>query len=580
MSRKEAPVEKTGNQSAERWIEVVHPLADVMKMLAALIEQSPADLTGASIAVAESECLDAVCARAATIIRPDDQEFHVARFESRSLFAGVGRRREVAEAGNRCVVPAARRHLQRPQPNCTDAPDSGMSYRRSRRATDRTSLATRVSEKKKSAVGSWFKRHGGRAMLVVACATLLATLIGLNFAPPEKEIEIAPKRLYGVGDPQFKRALGNLLGPPITGGNRIDTLRNGDEIFPAMLAAIRAAKHNIDFETYVYWSGQIGRDFADAIAERVRAGVSAHILLDWVGSQRMEKSTLQTMLDAGARVEFYHPLRWYTIARMNNRTHRKLLVVDGRIGFTGGVGIAQEWTGHAQDPEHWRDTHFRVEGPAVAQMQSAFLDNWMTVTGEVMHGEDYFPPLADAARSDAQMFESSPTGGSESMELMYLLTITAADRSIVLAAAYFIPDELTSRALVEARRRGVDIRVIVPGPYNDAKVTRFASRATWGPLLAAGVRIFEYQPTMFHCKVLVVDGLLTSVGSTNFDDRSFRLNDEASLNVYDAGVAAEQTRIFEDDLKRSREYTIEDWKTRSWRQRLSEWLSSVVASQL
>jgi cardiolipin synthase len=427
---------------------------------------------------------------------------------------------------------------------------------------------------------SWFERHGGWALVVTACATLLVTLIFVTFAPPERRIDYAPKPLYDIADPQFKRTLGTLLGPPILGGNRVDTLRNGDEIFPAMLEAIRSAKHNIDFETYVYWSGQIGRDFANAIAERARAGVKAHVLLDWVGSQKMEKVALDTMREAGARVEYYHPLRWYTIARMNNRTHRKLLVVDGRVGFTGGVGIAEEWTGDAGDPQHWRDTHFRVEGPAVAEMQGIFLDNWMQVTGEVSHGGDYFPALANAGDTDAQMFESSPTGGSESMELMYLLAIVSAKRSILLEAAYFIPDDLTGEALVEARRRGVDVRVIVPGQYNDAKVTRYASRSTWGPLLESGVRIFEYQPTMFHCKVMVVDGLFTSVGSTNFDDRSFRLNDEASLNVFDAKVASDQAKIFEEDVARSKEYTLADWTARPWWQRLGEWASSTVEAQL
>jgi cardiolipin synthase len=427
---------------------------------------------------------------------------------------------------------------------------------------------------------SWFARHGGWALVVSACATLLVTLIVITFLPPERQIDCAPRHIYGTDDPQFKRTLGTLLGPPVLGGNRVDTLRNGDAIFPAMLEAIRAAKHNIDFETYVYWSGQIGRDFANAIAERARAGVQAHVLLDWVGSQKMEKEVLATMVDAGARVEFFHALRWYTVARMNNRTHRKLLIVDGRVGFTGGVGIAEEWTGDAQDPAHWRDTHFRVEGRAVAQMQGVFLDNWMKVTGEVAHGGDYFPPLASAGTSDAQMFASSPTGGSASMELMYLLSIVAAKRSILLEAAYFIPDDLTGEALLDARRRGVDIRVIVPGKYNDAKVTRYASRNTWGPLLDAGVRIFEYQPTMFHCKVMVVDGLFTSVGSTNFDDRSFRLNDEASLNVFDAGVAAEQAKIFEQDLAQSKEYTLADWAARPWWQRLGEWASSMVEAQL
>ena len=431
-----------------------------------------------------------------------------------------------------------------------------------------------------SKLKSWFALHGGWALVVTACATLLITLLFVTFMPPERRIDYAPKHLYDLDDPQFKRTLGTLLGPPILGGNRIDTLKNGDAIFPSMLAAIKSAKHNIDFETYVYWSGQIGRDFANAIAERARAGVQAHVLIDWVGSQRMEKAALDAMRDAGARVEFYHPLRWYTIARMNNRTHRKLLIVDGHVGFTGGVGIAEEWTGNAQDPQHWRDTHFRVEGPAVAEMQGIFLDNWMKVTGEVSHGGDYFPALATAGESDAQMFASSPSGGSESMELMYLLAIVAAKRSIILEAAYFIPDDLTSEALIEARRRGVDIRVIVPGEHNDAKVTRYASRSTWGPLLDSGVRIFEYGPTMFHCKVMVVDGLFTSVGSTNFDNRSFRLNDEASLNAFDAKIAAEQARNFEEDLVQSKEYTLADWAARPWWQRLSEWASSIVEVQL
>ena len=253
-------------------------------------------------------------------------------------------------------------------------------------------------------------RHLIGKLVLTALATFIAVVLGLNFVTAEKRIQVAPQRLYGLADPQFRHVLGTLLGPPILPGNRVTTLRNGDEIFPAMLAAIRAAQHNVDFETYVYWSGQIGRDFADAIAERARAGVKAHVLLDWVGSQRMDKQALETMREAGAQVELYHPLAWYSLARLNNRTHRKLLVVDGRVGFTGGVGIAAEWTGHAQDPEHWRDTHYRVEGPAVAQMQAAFEDNWTTVTGEVSHGAEYFPPLEPAGDMGAQQAQGCRLG--------------------------------------------------------------------------------------------------------------------------------------------------------------------------
>src|SRR5690606_36962814 len=217
-------------------------------------------------------------------------------------------------------------------------------------------------------------------------------------------------------------------------------------------------KETVTFETYIYWEGEIGERFADALSERARAGVRVNVTIDWVGSVSMEERLLQQMQDAGVEVERYRPLHWYNLGRMNNRTHRKLLVVDGRIGFTGGVGIGDPWMGDAQDPDHWRDMHFRVEGPVVAQFQSAFNDNWTKTTGRILNGEAYFPPLEPAGDMDAHLFISSPAGGSESMHLMYLLSIAAAEESIDLAAAYFIPDELITRALVAARQRGVRIR--------------------------------------------------------------------------------------------------------------------------
>jgi cardiolipin synthase len=308
--------------------------------------------------------------------------------------------------------------------------------------------------------------------------------------------------------------------------------------------------------------------------------VAVHVLIDWVGSQRMEPHLLETMVAAGVQVQRYHPLRWYTLNRVNNRTHRKLMVVDGRVGFTGGVGIADQWEGHAQDPDHWRDSHFRVEGPAVAQMQAAFMDNWIKTRGEVLQGEAYFPPLEAHGDSPAQVFVSSPTGGGDSMMLMYLMAISAARRSIDLSAAYFVPDGLTRRALRDALRRGVRLRIIVPGEHIDTDVVRRASRAGWGELLAAGAEIREFQPTMFHCKMLVVDGHLVSVGSTNFDNRSFRLNDEANLNVYDREFAARMTEVFEQDLARSRRITHRSWLQRPWREKLLEHAASLLSPQL
>lgn len=239
-------------------------------------------------------------------------------------------------------------------------------------------------------------------------------------------------------------------------------------------------------DTYIYWSGDIGRELADALAERAGQGVKVHVLLDWVGSAKVDESLITTLSSAAVTVRKFHPPHWSHLGRLNNRTHRKLLLVDGRVGFTGGVGVAPQWTGHAQDPAHWRDTHFEVEGPVVAQMQSVFIDNWIKVTGDVLHGPDYFPTLAAAGPGRAQMFSSSPSGGSESMQLMVLLAVTAASRSIDLAAAYFVPDDLTLQALLQAMRRGVRLRIVVPGKHIDSETVRSASRATWGPMLAPG----------------------------------------------------------------------------------------------
>ena len=410
--------------------------------------------------------------------------------------------------------------------------------------------------------------------------TLLVTLIALNLAPAERKIEHKVERLYEMGSPQFYRAIDVLLGPPTVAGNRVESLQNGDEIFPSMLAGIRSAKRTITFETYIYWSGDVGREFADALSERAKAGVRVHVLLDWVGSQKIDDELLAEMRGAGVQIELFRPLHWYHLARINNRTHRKLLVVDGRVGFTGGVGIADKWSGNAQDPDHWRDSHYRAEGPVVAQMQATFLDNWTKVTGVVLHGDGYLPELEPIGDARAQTFSSSPEGGAESMQLMYLLAITSASRSIDLATAYFVPDALTTNSLIEALKRGVKVRMILPGPIIDTEIVRRASRNGWGPLLAAGAQIHEYQPTMFHCKVMIVDGLLVSVGSTNFDVRSFRLNDEANLNVYDRKFAALQVEVFERDLAKARRITLEQWQNRPWHEKLLERAASLLSPQL
>ncbi len=428
---------------------------------------------------------------------------------------------------------------------------------------------------KQNVVATCRAARAGALLLAVWGAVALS-----GCANAEKRVRHDLPRLYSTDDFQFRQTMSSLLGPALIAGNRIEPLQNGDAIFPAMLDAIASAQSTICFESYIYWSGAVGDRFAAALAERAQAGVTVNVLLDWVGSGKIDQKAIEKMEKAGVTFARYHALHWYHLGRLNNRTHRKLLIIDGKTGFTGGVGIADNWLGDAQDPEHWRDSHYRVTGPVVNQMQAVFLDNWIKATGNVLHGEKYFPQLIAKGEGLAQMFSSSPSGGAESMKLMYLLAITAAQRSISLSSAYFVPDPHTREALIAAQKRGVRVRIITPGRYIDTQVVRHASHARWGELLEAGIEIYEYQPTMFHCKLMVVDDLFSSVGSTNFDPRSFGLNDEANLNILDADFARQQQGVFERDLASSRKVTLEAWTSRPWTEKAIEQLASLFSSQL
>ena len=410
--------------------------------------------------------------------------------------------------------------------------------------------------------------------------TLMAVLLYANLASPDQRIERPLPHLYGTHDPQFRRTMDRLMGPAFLPGNRVTALINGDEAFPAMLAAVRSARRSVNLESYIFWSGEIATRFADALAERARAGVPVHVVVDWLGSKKIDDKLVERMRQAGVVVVWYRPLRWYTLDRFNNRTHRKLLIVDGRVGFTGGIGIADLYRGHAQDEEHWRDAQFRIEGPAVSEMQAVFLDNWIETGNPLLDGPAYFPVLDSVGPELAQTVLSSPGGGTEGLYLVFLLAIASAERSIRIANAYFVPNTVAVEMLVAARRRGVDVQIIVPGPVNDAKLVERASRAKWGPLLEAGVKIYEYQPTMYHTKVTVVDDYWVSVGSTNFDNRSFRLNDEANLNVLDDAFGRAQAEIFARDQTRAREVTLEQWRHRPLTERLEELVGRMMRHQL
>ena len=388
------------------------------------------------------------------------------------------------------------------------------------------------------------------------------------------------KHQFSVRDLAFLQTMHALTGAPILDGNRVDVLRNGVQIFPAMLAAIRAAQKTINLEFYIYWDGEIGRQFAEALAERARAGVQIKIILDSVGSAQMSQWLIDFLRRNGIDMEWYHPLRWYTLSRVNHRTHRKLMVVDGTVGFSGGVGIADDWLGDADSKDHWRDTVVRVEGPVVTQLQFAFMDNWVKSRGELLTGLDYFPQVEPRGNCRMQVIKSSPSEGSSAVKLLYIVSIVSATKSIYISNAYFLPDRDTLRALEGAVRRGVDVRVIVPGENVDVPIARQASRMQYDLLLRRGIRIFEYLPTMMHAKTMVVDGIWTTVGSSNFDERSFRLNDEVNVNVYDEGIAAQMHMMFMEDLARCEEITLRKWFRRPRWSRIKETVADLLKPQL
>lgn len=394
-------------------------------------------------------------------------------------------------------------------------------------------------------------------------------------------------RGYTIDDPPdvagegFLRAAESLTQAPISRGNQIELLINGDRIFPCFCETIRRARRTVKLLTYVYWLGDIAEQVAEAVCERARAGVTCRVLIDAVGAARMGGSLIERMEGCGVTVRRFRPPKPYAIRRVNNRTHRKILVVDGQVGLTGGVGIADEWTGDAQDPDHWRDTHVRVRGPVVRGLLGAFAENWLEATGEVIAGDDDLPDLAPAGDGAAmQVIRSTAGVGDTNVETLYFLAIAAARERIDLTSAYFAPRPAFLRALEDASRRGVRLRVLVPGREIDKGVVRHAGRATYGGLLEAGVGIWEYRPTMLHAKTLVVDGAWSVVGSANFDNRSFQLNDEAVLAVQDRGFAAALTETFAADLAASGEVTLDGWRRRPVTERAREVGSRLLRREL
>jgi cardiolipin synthase len=416
-----------------------------------------------------------------------------------------------------------------------------------------------------------------RIVGTAALSSFVTLFLARNFFPAEKKVRHEITANYDIGDDVFVRTMGHLLGPPLVGGNKITPLENGDQIFPAMLAGIRSARRTISLENFLWREGEVSDAFAAALAERARAGVKVHFLQDALGCNAVHGRAIHKLKRAGVKVEIF---RFVHFSRINYRTHRKILVVDGKLGFIGGVGIADAWKGDGRTHGFWRDSHYRVEGPVVAQLQQAFMDNWMETRAELLHGDLYFPKQEKAGEQICQIFKSSAGEGSDSARLMLLVSIAAARQHIRIANAYFIPGNLGVRTLIEALRRGVKVEIIAPGPDIDAKIVRAVGKTRWEPLLQAGARFYEYQPARFHCKYLLVDDCWASVGSANLDNRSMSLNEEANLNVLDKDFVARHTRVFEEDKQHSREVTLADWRRRPLEEKVKGRVFSIFRSQM
>ena len=417
-------------------------------------------------------------------------------------------------------------------------------------------------------------RPAANRLAAFALLLALVPLAGCSYLFGDKRTSYNYKPDYSVDSAEFRRSL-DVLGTEMVPHNSAVLLQNGDQFFPAMLQAIRAATASVNMEMFIFDDGDMATEFARALADKAREGVEVRLLIDGYGSNpgRLE----EFMKAAGVKVREYKPLRIYTIYKIGNRTHRKILTVDGKIGFTGGVGIDDRWKGDARNPREWRETMVQVEGPVVAQLQSIFMEDWVHTTGEVLHGERQFPTLPPAGEVLAQAVRSSRSDPSSMAKLLYYMGIQAARQRIWIENAYFVPDRQIRRGLVDAVARGVDVRVLVPGRHADVPIVRMASRFHYGELLDGGVKIYEYRPTMMHNKVMVVDGIWSTIGSINFVNRSMKKQAEANVAIYDRAFAELVEKTIAADLEKSEEFTKARWKKRGLLARLGEtffWLFS------
>ena len=415
----------------------------------------------------------------------------------------------------------------------------------------------------------------------IAFAFLLAFLLSGIFGPTPRYAITNREQLPPNHSPEFLNLLESLADARVNHTGQVEILKNGPTFYPAELEAMRNARRSINLEAYIFQKSEIGAHYLDAMTERARAGVQVNVVLDAFGSASATRSFFQPLLDAGGKVTWYNSPAWYNLTRLGHRTHRELLIVDGRIGFIGGAGVADQWYRGVKDHPHWRDTMVRVEGEAVPNLQATFAENWLASCGELLAGDAYFPDIDCPHPTQLMVVNSTPTaGGSTRARVLFQLLIASAQRSISITTPYFLPDKSLIKELCRAIvDRHVRIRILVPGQKSDHMLTRSTSRGGYGPLLKAGAEVWEYQPSMIHAKVLVVDQLWAVVGSTNFDNRSFGINDEVNLAMCDADVAERLDADMSDDLQHSSRVSLEDWQRRPIFQRAPELLGWIFERQ-
>ncbi len=417
------------------------------------------------------------------------------------------------------------------------------------------------------------------AIAAITVALVLGNVTLFNALPKPLRLTQDISVPYGVADPAFQREMDLLLQQPLVDGNRIELLEDGERTYPAMLEAIAEAEHSITFETYEFWGEASAGRFATALADAAKDGVTVHVLLDFVGSTLADSGKFDRMRDAGVELIRWRKPSWYNLARFNHRTHRKLMITDGRTGFTGGANIADKWLPDGEGAAY-RDNHFRIQGPVVGRLQAAFADTWLDASGQLLLGDAYFPDLEPAGEVTAQVVNSAPREGRHRVRTMFLHALAAAQERITIATAYFYPDAAFLDAITAAAERGVEVRILVPGESIDQGFVRHASINRWEPMLKAGVRLYEYQPSMYHSKLMSIDDAWASIGSSNLDNRSFRINDEANVNVYGGDFPQQIRELIERDLEEAERYDLDSWRQRPWHKRLAGWISMTIGAHL